>query len=145
MFRRSHDRTSRRPREHVRDLRAPRRSDLVSAQVQRLDVRVRPARLRERGGAGVAYSVVREVQITHGRVALDAQRVRQRHRLRVRDAILEETARVAVQMDVPNVIARVLRERLDVRVEGVDERRDGSTSPRRALGEVRRPESRCRG
>jgi hypothetical protein len=48
-------------------------------------------------------------------------------------------------MDVPNVIARVLRERLDVRVEGVDERRDGSTSPRRALGEVRRPESRCRG
>jgi hypothetical protein len=35
-------------------------------------VRVRRDGLRERGGAGVAYSVVREVQIAHGRVALDA-------------------------------------------------------------------------
>jgi hypothetical protein len=35
-------------------------------------VRVRRDSLRERGGAGVAYSVVREVQIAHGRVALDA-------------------------------------------------------------------------
>jgi hypothetical protein len=71
--------------------------------------------------------------------------VRQRDRLRVRDAVLEQTARVAVQPDVPNLIPRVRRERLDVRVEGVDERRDGRTSKRRALGEVRRPESRCRG
>jgi len=60
------------PREHVRDLRAPLRSDVVPAQIQRLDVFVRRDGLRERGGAGVAYSVVREVQIAHGRVALDA-------------------------------------------------------------------------